>query len=108
MQQCITRILVPVVPTEKGNLKYAYRQLWTDNSCCLQYYKQSISIAIMHTKVFICNCYIQKLSFAFVAYKRYCSFDAILRFFPFELGIDLKAKGAFIFCCLNLHIFHSR
>ena len=30
MQQCITRIPVPIVPTEKGNLKYA------NKSCQLQ------------------------------------------------------------------------
>ena len=28
MQQCKTRMPVPIVPTEKGNLKYAYRQQW--------------------------------------------------------------------------------
>ena len=27
MQQGITRMPIPIVPTEKGNLKYAYRQL---------------------------------------------------------------------------------
>ena len=36
MQQCVTRIPVPIVPTEKRNLKYAYRQQCADNSCYLQ------------------------------------------------------------------------
>ena len=52
--------------------------------CYLQYYKQKLTIAIMHTKVVICNCCIQKLSFAIVAYKSYRSFDAILQFLHFE------------------------
>ena len=43
-----------------------------DKSYYLQYYKQKLWIAIMHTKVVICNCCIQKLSFAIVAYKSYC------------------------------------
>ena len=41
----------------------------TNKSCQLQYCIQKLSIAIMHTKDVIYNCYIQKLSFAIVAYK---------------------------------------
>ena len=48
------------------------------NSCHLIV---QLSIAIMHTKVIIFNCCIKKLSYAIVACKSYCSFDAILRFF---------------------------
>ena len=82
MQQCITRMPAPIELTEKGNLKYEYRQRYgADNSCYLQYYKQKLSIAIMKTKLGICKCCIQKLSFAIVAYKSYHSFDAIWRFF---------------------------
>ena len=53
------------------------------NSCNFQYYKQKLSIAMMHTKVAICYYCIQKLSFANVAYKSYRSFNAILRFLTY-------------------------
>ena len=52
-----------------------------------QQYKHKLSIAIMHTKVVICNCCIQKLSFAIVAYKSYRSFDAILRFLVWRVSM---------------------
>ena len=47
----------------------------------------------MHTKVVICNCCIQKLSFAIVAYKSYRSFDAILRFLEPIVAEAFITKG---------------
>ena len=41
----------------------------------------------MHTKVVICNCCIQKLSFAIAAYKSYRNFDAILRFLVWRVSM---------------------
>ena len=58
-----------------------------DNRCYLQQYKQKLSIAIMQTKLGICKCCKQKLSFAIVAYKSYRSFDAILRFLVWRVSM---------------------
>ena len=70
-QQYITRMPVTMVPTEKGNLKYACRQLWcwqklllaisqTKVVNCNNAYK-SCHLQLLHTKVVICYCCIQKL-----------------------------------------------
>ena len=71
LQQCITRMPVTMVPTEKGNLKYAYRQRWcwqklllaisqTKVVNCNNAYK-SCHLQLLHTKVVICYCCIQRL-----------------------------------------------
>ena len=88
MQKCITRIPVPIVSTEKENFNKHTNSDGAHNSCHLQQYKQKLSIAIMNTRVVICNycikiCYLQllqTLSFVIVACKSYHSFDAVLRF----------------------------
>ena len=57
MQQCITRMPVPIVPTKKGNLKYAYRQLVvtcnsTNKTCQLQWCLKKLSFAIIENENF--------------------------------------------------------
>ena len=64
MQQGITRMPIPIVPTERGTWSMHTDRYSADNKCHLQ-----LSIAIMHAKVIICNCCIQKLSFAIMHTK---------------------------------------
>ena len=90
MQQCITRMPVPIVPTEKGTWSMHTDNYSAENSCHLHECKQKLSIVIMLTKVVICNCCIQKLSFAIVACKSYRSFDTILRFFELWKKLQLQ------------------
>ena len=104
MQQCITRMPVPIVPTKKVNLKYAYRQQWCWQQLSLAIVQTKVFICnhcnnaykichlqLLHTKVVICYCCIQKLS---QLWRNFAIFSIFIKFTLLNLLSEVRlARG---------------